>query len=244
MPLEHFSDFPSVECLNQLAREKGVDKYQLVADPLVQELVGEELYYEEIIYQRGIIPTRENNWHDLFNAAIWMLFPKSKTRLNEIHIEEIQQHGLNPRTPIRNRVTHFDECGGILTYVDDEHLAQLQQHEWRQAFMDRSGAWQKETAFFIFGHANYEMLLVPFLGLTAKYLAFKVRPDFYQSTLEEQYWFLDQLLTEHLTDSQIFAKRGSLKPLPVLGIPGWWHGEQDQQFYGNRDYFRPLRSGK
>jgi len=29
----------------------------------------------------------------------------------------------------------------------------------------------------------------------------------------------------------------SLHPLPVLGIPGWWHN-QYEEFYNNTNYFR------
>jgi hypothetical protein len=34
-----------------------------------------------------------------------------------------------------------------------------------------------------------------------------------------------------------------LSPLPVLGVPGWWGGNEQENFYENTDYFRPGRNG-
>ena len=34
-----------------------------------------------------------------------------------------------------------------------------------------------------------------------------------------------------------------LSPLPVLGVPGWWDGNEQEEFYDNTGYFRPGRIG-
>lgn len=240
LPLNEFSVFPSVEELNCWAGDFGLNDYRFVEDAKFQTLNAEDLYYEQFIHKKRLIPTRENNWHDLFNACIWLLFPKSKSYLNQIHMSEIAEHGLNPRTPVRNRVTHFDECGGILVYQDQRHLEALQNHRWREAFVEKSGQWNTATRLYIFGHANYEMLLAPYIGLTGKYLPVKVDNDFWQLTCSEQYQWLDSQLLEVLKQQTVFQQKGYLKPIPLLGIPGWWP-TQNREFYDNTDYFRPLR---
>ncbi len=230
-----FQDFPSAMALTQMARQMHPEfTYQFAT-----ELDWQDRYYEQVIYQDQVIPTRANNWHDFFNACIWMLLPQTKRLLNQIHIQEIELHGLNPRSPVRNRVTHFDECGGVLLYLDESHLAALQQHQWLDGFWRQRGKWHAETRFFNFGHANYEMLLQPFVGLTAKYIPVKVDNSFYQRTLSQQYREIDETLLASLRDGDWFSTRGRLKPLPLLGIPGWYAQNQQREFYLNQDYFRP-----
>lgn len=197
-------------------------------------------YYEQVIFEDRVIPTRLDNWHDFFNACIWMLFPRTKRLLNQLHINEIRAHGLNPRTPVRNRITHFDECGGVLLYQNEKDLALLQQHQWQQGFYANRNAWGKSLQFVNFGHANYEMLLNPFLGLTGKYIPIKV--DHLSQPELAVYQYLDSILEDELKTGSWFAKRGNLKPLPLLGIPNWDARNAHPEFYDNTDYFRPLRS--
>ena len=33
----------------------------------------------------------------------------------------------------------------------------------------------------------------------------------------------------------------AFSPLPVLGVPGWWHANEDARFYDNAAYFREGR---
>lgn len=239
-PLRDFQRYPSVTDLNTWGETFSLPHYRFIEDAESQQHNPQDLYYEQFIYEKQLIPTRSDNWHDLFNAMIWCLFPQSKSYLNQIHIDEIKQHGLNPRSPVRNRVTHFDECGGILVYQDEGHLELLHNHQWQKSFVEKRSLWQTETRLFIFGHANYEMLLSPYIGLTGKYLPLKVNQSFWQMSLAEQYSWLDSALLQELQKPEVFAQKGHLKPIPLLGIPDWW-SQQDQEFYANSDYFRPLR---
>ncbi|BDX07458.1 DUF3025 domain-containing protein [Planctobacterium marinum] len=240
-----FGDFPTTKYLNQWIQERGITDIEFVCDEAIQggqyaeQTAG--LYYEEIIARCNFVPTRKNNWHDLFNALIWLLFPKSKKALNQLHMAEIKEHGLNPRTAVRNRVTHFDECGAVLVFADEAHLEALQGHRWVEAFVDCKNLWQQNTQLFMFGHANYEMLLDPYLGLTGKYVAIKVEPEFYQLPLLQQYAWLDDKLLELIEQGALFEQKAVLKPLPLLGIPGWDAANEDPEYYANQDYFRPLR---
>src|SRR6478736_4963870 len=38
--------------------------------------------YEVRIFETGEVQTRPGNWHDLFNALVWLAFPRTKAILN------------------------------------------------------------------------------------------------------------------------------------------------------------------
>ena len=46
-----------------------------------EKFADETRYYEQNIFETGQVPTRQQNWHDLFGGFIWCLFPKTKARL-------------------------------------------------------------------------------------------------------------------------------------------------------------------
>ncbi|BFT30943.1 hypothetical protein D210916BOD24_21190 [Alteromonas sp. D210916BOD_24] len=234
----------------------------------------ENRYYETIISEENVVPTREGSWHDLFNALIWLQFPKTKKLLNELHVEDIRQYGVTPRTPRRNRITHFDECGVIIAVevardeqteipqapreINDagvdksrsfktcqkhplaQFLSQLADHQWEEVFVVQRERWWQTVTPFIFGHANLEMMLSPFIGLTGKWLAVTVPVGFHRRDPWQQRKLLDDAIVERIKALDHFNAAPLLKPVPLLGIPGWYE-VQSHAFYQNQDYFRPLR---
>ena len=199
-------------------------------------------YYEQIIFEDKCIPTRACNWHDFYNACIWRLFPQTKRQLNTLHMQDIADYGVSPRTSRRDRITHFDECGVVLAYSDGEIPELLAQHQWQDAFHTHRQQWGKTVRAYVFGHANYEMLMRPHIGLTGKWLGIKVADAFWQSSLSQQYGYLDGAVSEYAATEQSFRVKPHFKPLPLLGVPGWWAANQQVDFYHNRHYFRPKRS--
>lgn len=206
-----------------------------------KQVESNHLYYEQIIDQNKQIPTRTNNWHDLFNALVWLQFPRTKKSLNQLHIAEIKLHGLSPRTKLRSTATHFDECGLVPACSDKRITDLLAKHQWQRAFIELRAEWGKSVQPFVFGHANLEMLLKPFIGLTAKWLAIEVSGAFFDMDISQQLIELDAQLASKLNQGELFASAKPLKPIPLLGIPGWWHANQQPEFYQNTDYFRPKR---
>ncbi len=204
------------------------------------------LSYEAFIAQYRQVPTRTRNWHDLFNALIWRQFPKAKAALNGLHMQDIDTHGANRRTPRRDRITHFDECGVVLAYSDALVPALLADHQWHQGFVTHRQQWGKTVQAFNFGHANDEMLLNPYIGLTGKWLGVQVAAHFFEAScsLSEQLTMLDSALQERLTEENCLAQKGHLHPLPLLGVPGWWQANQQPDFYQNRAYFMPKRRAR
>ncbi|OFI36104.1 hypothetical protein BFC17_09870 [Alteromonas lipolytica] len=201
-------------------------------------------YYEVFIAEEKQVPTR-HNWHDTFNALMWMLFGRTKSLLNYLHCQQIADYGVHPRTAKRNRLTHFDECGLVIAVPanklceGNELLNQLALHQWQNVLLANRGEWGTTLFPFIFGHALYEMLLTPFIGLTAKWLAVVVPDNFATMDIRVQYEVLDKALAARLTALDGLAAKTVLKPVPLLGIPDWYNA-QSPEFYADKSYFRPL----
>jgi hypothetical protein len=97
---------------------------------------------------------------------------------------------------------------------------------------------------FIFGHANLEMLLHPFIGLTGKFLAVEVDSYFSSLAYPDQVAQLDELLVNQIRQTDLFSEHKPLSPMPLLGIPDVWDANNYPAFYANTDYFRPRPSLK
>lgn len=237
LPILAQQDSDKWPCISELASFLGVPEggIQFLAQ------INDDRYYEQIVFEDKCVPTRAENWHDFYNACIWRLFPKSKQALNHLHIQEIQQHGLKPRTPRRDRITHFDECGVVLAFSDPQIPALLKEHEWQQAFVAHRLQWGKKVKPFVLGHANYEMLMQPHIGLTGKWFGVQVEPAFWHLSLSEQYEVLDEHLLGYILQPHSFTQKSDFRPLPLLGVPDWFEANQDPEFYQNTQYFRPKR---
>ncbi|MGL6041962.1 MAG: DUF3025 domain-containing protein [Deefgea sp.] len=196
-------------------------------------------YYELEIYQLGNVATRLN-WHDTFNAMIWQSYPKSKVALNALHYHAMQNNPSTARGAQRDAATLFDECGFILPYSNPKLLELMIQHEWQQLFVTQAQSWGSEINALVFGHATFENLMAPFIGLTGKCWPIQVEPAFFELDLAEQRHYVDAIIAEQIHQGWLQRPR-QLPPLPYLGIPKWWP-EQDEAFYANTAYFRTRRT--
>jgi hypothetical protein len=217
------------------------------------QLCNDERYYEEIIFEDDVIPTRAGTWHDFFNGLMWLSFTKTKAYMNQLHIEQTKQHGLVPRTKVRNHITHFDECG-IVLFVDGEDLLQslhtyFSMQNWEAIFIALKESWHQQILPVVIGHANYEMLLKPFIGLTGKVLLVPAPPsviDMSEARNRLKSWpgnhlDYDKVLHTFLSEKRIFEQSKPFYPLPLLGVPGWHYEQQTPEFYANKQYFMPKR---
>lgn len=194
--------------------------------------------YEPRIYLRGEVQTRAENWHDLFNALAWLAFPRAKAAINAQHYRAAvtQQPGRN-RHPARHKLTLFDESGVAVACADPELAQLLRDHCWKTLFWERREALARAMVFLVFGHSLYEKALHPYIGLTGHGLILPVEEAFPGKTAQEQLAVLDCLLAERLSQPQSLA----FTPVPLLGVPGWWAGNETETFYGDTAYFRPKR---
>ncbi|EWH12371.1 hypothetical protein DS2_01580 [Catenovulum agarivorans DS-2] len=235
---------PTAEFLTDLVAKRApvftLQSYQFIKQTELNPLLA-SLGYEGFINQTKQIPTRHDNWHDLFNGLIWGLFPSCKQAINQLHVQDIGQFGLKQRTKQRDALTLFDECGVILAYTDEQQKTTLQSHQWMDSFWVNRQDWFRSIRPFVFGHAMYEMALAPFIGLTAKAYFVQVEPCFFDCTLNQQYQILDQLVAKQILLDKSLANNQRLSPLPLLGVPGWYTDNSKQSFYANTKYFRPKR---
>lgn len=233
--------WPTCQELNQLIPE-SVANYQGQRLTLVEQneaLLSDGVYYEQRIYQQGLVPTRAHNWHDFFNALMFLLFPNTKKEMNRLHVQHLTTFGHQKRSPCRDAITLLDECGVLVTYCDDEMMQLLTNHQWEQAFVKERNRWGKTISATIIGHANYEKSLNPYIGFTGKALYLKVTADFFKLDSWDKYQYLDTLLSASL--ETLLQDNSRLFPLPMLGVPGWWPANESSEFYNNEKYFRPKR---
>lgn len=201
-------------------------------------------YYEQIIFQDNIIPSRDN-WHDFFNAFIWSQFSQCKAYLNRLHMQEIQlAQSPKQRSKVRDRMTHFDECGIVIVTCCEQFEQDLRAHDWQSVFLNGSYAWHTKTLPIIFGHAMWEMLMQAHIGLTAKAKVIVLSEDEIGrlATIKQErlYQEVDSILLGYF-EKGLFQQNKPFLPLPILGIPNWSPFAQTSEFYQNQRYFMPKR---
>jgi len=195
--------------------------------------------YEAHIHDTGEVSTRENNWHDLFNALVWSRFPRLKAAMNAVHFTEMQQDRIG-RGPVRDALTLFDECGAIVLSDDIGSLELIAAHEWQEIFQKHARRWGQRLHFFICGHALLEKFIHPYKAIAAHVVLIHMEQTSPGEQREQLLRAIDAYLARTLLAASILRTPGDLAPLPVMGIPGWWaRSEQDSSFYANRDVFRP-----
>jgi len=196
-----------------------------------------ELSYEQRVHARGEVPTRTANWHDAFNALVWLRFPKTKAALNARHLRELRGDGV--RGAVRDAATLFDESGVIVACADAALADALREHRWREAFVQRRQALLRRTRFVVFGHALYDQMRAPFHGLCGKALYVTMSDE----AIGDPAFLgnLDARFATSLDDPGFLATPAALHPMPLLGIPGVTPDSEDPAYYDDVSQFRPAR---
>jgi len=194
-----------------------------------QSTLPEGTAYEQYIWDTRQVPTRDN-LHDFFNGLVWLRFPHTKRRLNELQAQAIATDGVQAvRGPLRDALTVFDENGALLQAPDALWDA-LRARDWQRLFIDLRPLWG-EARLVLFGHALLEKLVSPRKPMVA---------HVYQArTAINSIAILDAWLAQALQPGPWAAK--PFVPLPVLGVPGWWSANEAPGFYADAQVFRPLR---
>lgn len=215
---------------------------RFVAQQLRQKTFEDK--YEPRIFLRGEVQVRSCNWHDLFNALVWLTFPHAKAALNERHYRELERQragGAQDRGPAQDALTLFDEGGVIVAASDPALAALLTGFEWKQLFWQRRAAVLQHMRFYLFGHALYEKALAPFTGVTGRSVIFGVEDAFFELPPAAQLTAIDARLAAHIGNAGRLATTRELVPVPILGVPGWCEDNARERYYDNPDYFRPSR---
>ena len=197
------------------------------------------LVYECRIWESGEVETRPDNWHDFFNALVWLSFPQTKTAISAAHVRVMQAPG-EVRGTARDVLTHFDECGIVVLSSQPDLLALLRAFRWKELFVERRAEMVRSMRFVIFGHSTYEQMLRPFRGLTAKAVLYEVDEAWLLMDGLAQRAAVDTLLAADLTSGRYVRPR-DFQPLPLLGIPGVTPDNEDPAYYDDTWQFRPGR---
>ncbi len=196
--------------------------------------------YEQQIWESGRVATRPGSWHDLFNALVWARFPRIKSAMNALHHEAMMACGGSQRGPVRDALTLFDECGAVVFSADTTLLGLLAQRSWREAFSASKSRWRQSVDLCICGHALLEKCLSPYKSMTANALLVQLTGAMMALDRSQLLRLLDERLAAALMSGDLLNSPSRLSPLPLAGVPGWWHDEaQDDRFYADRQVFRP-----
>ncbi|MGV8959300.1 MAG: DUF3025 domain-containing protein [Stenotrophomonas sp.] len=222
--------WPDIDALN--ARLPVPGRRFIVQD---RELLDDGLHYETRIAAHGRIATRPENWHDLFNAMVWVRYPAIKAALNARQCLHIAQMGTERRNRAQQALTQFDETGVIVRVRDPALLELWDRHAWAQLFDARAGSWhQRDIAIVaVIGHALLEQGLLAGRRMVGKCVVVQGEDDVASVAG----------IAEAIAQGGLLNDPLELRPLPLAGVPGW-HRQQDAAFYAQSDYFRPLREGR
>lgn len=234
--------FPTLAQLNRMCDEREVVSGSGVPIEFVPQEGKTDEPYETRVYARGKVLTRSNNWHDLFNALVWITFPRTKAAINRHHYKEMLAYQSEGRrgTP-RDVLTLFDE-GGVIVQTSEPELGELlREFKWKELFWQRRSAVVESMRFYVFGHSIYEKALQPYKGITAKTVIFDVPARELERPPAQQLATLDARLARHFADPKALAATEAYAPLPVLGIPGWSADNESERYYDDSQHFRPGR---
>ena len=221
------------QALQQLAQDHGllqgwqfVDQQQLPAGQA----------YEAFIHSQRCIPTR-HNLHDFFNGLIWLHWPQLKQQLNALQATEIARQGVGAlRGPLRDSITVLDENGGLLL-APAVLCDALRHRRWQDLFVTHRALWAR-TQFLPIGHALLEKLVQPRKAITAHVICVPLEQAPSMTSLAEvDGWLRDRVRTPSCN----LANKPYL-PIPILGIPGWCHENQNFSFYDDSLVFRAPRT--
>lgn len=188
------------------------------------------LEYEARVAQ-GVIPTRDV-FHDWYNGLVCLGFPRSKRAINRLHLECAR----NPagatgslRGRQRDALTLLDESGALILSTQADLDALLTAHDWTELLVRRRADWGASIRMVCMGHGLLDALRKPHKALCAKVLV-EVVEDTALPITE-----VDALLERRILT---LGSPRELRPLPVMGVPGWFECNQDQGFYQDERVFR------
>jgi hypothetical protein len=242
-------EFPGLRDFNALLAEGhpviGVQLgHALRFVPQESGRMGFEAQYEPRCYLTGEVQTRPDNWHDLFNALVWLIFPKAKAAINSRHYQALTRPAEtadSQRGRVRDMATLLDESGVIVVCANTGLSELLLSFQWKELFWQRREQVGSAMGFYIFGHGLYEKAMQPYVGMTGQGLLLHVEQEFFSWPLSVRLAYLDERVAGYLQDAAHCLSPRELHPVPLLGIPGWAAENDCAAYYDNTSYFRSGR---
>jgi hypothetical protein len=228
------NEWPTIDALNDALPKESTVRFMAQTPALL----ADGLHYEQRIADRGDISTREDNWHDLLNALIWLRYPDIKYALNQRQVREIARMGPKLRSRPQYALTHFDEAGVIVAVRDPELLRLWDAHDWHGLFWRRRDAWlDGSIRLDVFGHALLEHALSPEKLLVGKALAFHSADVVDMADVR-------RACVRAIANGKLLCDPLDLRPLPLPGIPGWHPDNDAESFHRTSACYQPRREGR
>ena len=249
--IEAYSQWPTLNDLQTMLFETQEDIYtehqaKICLVPQDEKPSRFEQHYAPRIYLKGEIQTREQNWHDLFQAITWRMFPRSKVAINSLHYTAALQRNQQgseqgKRSQLENLLSQFDECGVVIISSSPKLLDMIRDFQWKNLFWEHRQACQQQMRCIVFGHAIYEKAINPYVGLTAKALLLECEASVLDANSSNQLEYIDECLKQHILAFNETSSPQDLNPFPILGYPDFSPENSDESYYANTSYFRPKR---
>lgn len=238
--------WPTHHDWSRLAAARGLRNAQGMRISFVQpaEPAPSALDFERRIHARGEVETRPQCWHDAFHALAWLAFPRTKARINALHVADGAAASPNRRSALRDFLTLLDESGIVVASKRPDLLDLLRGFRWRALFAEHRQAVREAMDFVIFGHALHERALSMHHGTTGKGVLLAVGADYFALDLPGRLAFLDARLEALLDDPALEPDTRLLQPLPIRGIPGWDAANEIPAYYDDVAQFRPGRQSR
>jgi len=203
-----------------------------------------ESQYEPCCYLTGEVQTRSENLHDLFNALVWLTFPKAKKAINSRHYQALTNKNAaaeSQRGGVRDMATLLDESGVIVVSANPELTDLMHAFQWKELFWQRREQMLATMEFYIFGHGLYEKAIRPYVGMTGQGLVLNVEQEFFNQPMPDRLAYLDNKIAKYLENPRLCLSPRELHPVPLLGVPGWAAENNSATYYDNKSYFRTGR---
>lgn len=227
-------EWPSIDMLNR--RLPSTARHRFVAQ--THALLADGMHYEQRIADRGEIATRERNWHDLFNALVWLRHSPLKQSLNRRQVAEIARMGPKQRSRAQYALTQFDESGVIVAISDPSLLSLWDEHDWFGLFWHHRQAWlDGRLRVSLFGHALLEHALTPDKLLVGKALICLTAPAVSMGKVEAH-------CAGTIANGTLLCDPLEARPLPLSGIPGWHPDNADEAFHRHAACYQSRRAGR
>ena len=224
---------PGIELLNAWACQ--VDRTP--AGESLRFLHGQSssaMQYETRIAEAGEVLMRPGSVHDIFNALVWLAFPRTKTALNAQHVTD-RGNADGRRSRRRDAVTLLDESGLIVACADATCAALLRAHAWRDLFVGHREDVVTKMRFVACGHGLLAKMIAPFRAITGR--ALLVPTDLVDLPDDATGWARIDSAAARLVEVPDFGT-SVLLPLPVAAVPGWDVERLGERLFDDVSVFR------
>jgi len=225
--------------------------------------------YEARIFDTGEVPTRvsgQGERHDLYNAIVWLTFPRAKARLNALQADRQRSSPENHALNRPGRPSEFDESSE--PNEGRSHQAAMKPASQRGPLRDAATLFDENAALWIGLDASFEAALRAFdwqalfvrrrvqlcesvrlmvFGhallekLESPYKAVTAHAWPLRVSIDASLAEIDLALSLALDADRLSTR--ALCPLPVMGFPGWCAANAEPLFYDDPAVFRSGRRG-